>query len=114
MAVRDTMKEINLIRKAQAKTSAHFSTIFCDRLSISILAIYSIILLFISVYYLPPLYIGDSREYLGMSISFYNHLSPDLQDMDLTLRSIIEAKNGIVLSKDFGSCMRSDEIVICL
>ena len=95
------MKEINLMRESQAKTSAHFGTSFCDRFSIAILVIYSIILLYISVYYLHPLYIGDSREYLGMSISFYNHLSPDLQDVDLTLRSIIEAKNGIVLSNDF-------------
>lgn len=72
------------------------------RASVIIFSIYAIGL----VFYLlisPPLLVGagDAREYLTMTISFYNHLTPDLQDADIAFRDLIEHKNGVSFSEGY-------------
>ncbi|WP_160044151.1 hypothetical protein [Paenibacillus sp. USDA918EY] len=53
--------------------------------------------LFIVIYalYSKPVITGDGREYLGMTISFVQHLSPELKESDILVRKVIESKNQI-------------------
>lgn len=53
--------------------------------------------LFIYVLFSAPQYLyGDADEYLGMTISFYNHLSPDLREDDIILKKEIIEKNNLI------------------
>ncbi|MEK3704885.1 hypothetical protein MKY87_12395 [Paenibacillus sp. FSL R7-0198] len=56
--------------------------------------IISIVVLIGSILYKPTL-TGDGREYLGMTISFKNHLSPELLASDIHERNLVETSNNI-------------------
>lgn len=62
---------------------------------VAICLIFSIILLWYSCVSVAPARYGDGHEYLGITSSFYNHLSPDLRQEDIALRKDIENRNGI-------------------
>lgn len=61
----------------------------------ALLLIYSLFLLSYSIFFSEPSMVGDGEEYLGMTISFFNHLSPDLRDDDIKLNEDILRKNCI-------------------
>jgi len=65
-----------------------------DKLFICLLIFYALFL-FSYLYVVKPLITGDGHEYLGMTISFFNHLSPELQEKDIILRNYVENINGI-------------------
>ncbi|MGG3838350.1 hypothetical protein ABEV00_15205 [Paenibacillus thiaminolyticus] len=48
-----------------------------------------------------PVLTGDGREYLGMTISFKNHLTFDLTQEDISERFEVEKKNNINYPDDF-------------
>jgi hypothetical protein len=75
--------------------------IILERILVVILIAYSIFLLLNATTFKDPIMAGDGHEYLGMTISFFNHFSPDLREEDINLRSHIENKNGINISEDF-------------
>ncbi|MEK3764651.1 hypothetical protein [Solibacillus sp. FSL K6-4121] len=60
----------------------------------------TIVVLFLVLLGKPTIY-GDGREYLGMTISFSNHLTPNLTEEDIIERTKLEEKNGIFFSEDF-------------
>ncbi|MGZ9586206.1 hypothetical protein [Paenibacillus marinisediminis] len=47
-----------------------------------------------------PVITGDGKEYLSMTISFSNHLSPELDQEDINDRLQLEAKNNILTPSD--------------
>lgn len=73
---------------------------FSNKVSIYLLIVYSLVLLFY-LYFKNPILAGDGHEYLGMTASFFNHLSPDLQEKDIILRNYVENKNGIYLPASY-------------
>ena len=72
-----------------------------NNILVIIFAAYSLSLLFGSVFFISPIIIGDGHEYLGMTVSFFNHFTPDLRGEDIALREQIENKNGINFGKNF-------------
>jgi len=72
-----------------------------DKILIIIFAVYSISLLFGSVFYISPTVTGDGPEYIGMTASFFNHFTPDLREEDIALRDKIYNKNKIHPDKNF-------------
>jgi hypothetical protein len=73
-----------------------------DKILVIIFAVYSLSLLLGSVFFVSPTIIGDVHEYLGMTVSFSNHLTPDLREEDIALAEQIWNKNGIYFfGKDF-------------
>ncbi len=66
-----------------------------DKILCLIFVLYSAFILFYSIYLIDPMVMGDGPEYLGMTISFHNHFTPDLRDEDIALREQILAKNAI-------------------
>lgn len=71
------------------------------RILVVVLVVYSIFLLLNATTFKDPILVGDGHEYLGITISFFNHLSPDLREEDIKLRNHIENKNGISILEDF-------------
>jgi len=63
--------------------------------SVLMLSIMSLILLVNFIAFSTPSLIGDGAEYLGMTISFFNHLTPDFRAEDIEMREEIGQKNGI-------------------
>ena len=63
--------------------------------SSNIILICLIVFLCSYLYITDPIITGDGHEYLGMTASFFNHLSPDLQEKDIELRNYVENENGI-------------------
>lgn len=57
--------------------------------------LYFVSVLLYSIYFINPMVMGDGPEYLGMTISFHNHFTPDLRNEDIALREQILAKNAI-------------------
>lgn len=49
------------------------------------------------VLFIPPYIYGDGWEYLGMTISFSNHLSPNLTSEDIEERRILAEKSNLYL-----------------
>src|SRR5665647_714861 len=68
--------------------------------SSNIILICLIVFLCAYLYIIDPIITGDGHEYLGMTASFFNHLSPDLQEKDIVLRNYIENENGIHFTSD--------------
>lgn len=68
---------------------------------VAICLIYSVILLWYSCVGIAPAIYGDGHEYLGITSSFYNHLSPDLRQEDIIFREDIENRNGIYISERY-------------
>lgn len=66
-----------------------------NNILVTICLLYSIVLLWYSCTGTVYGLFGDGHEYLGMTVSFHNHLSPDLIREDIILRKVIENKNGI-------------------
>lgn len=64
-----------------------------------LLLIYSLFLLLYSIFFSEPSMVGDGEEYLGMTASFFNHLSPDLRKEDIKLKEDILRKNGIPVDR---------------
>lgn len=75
--------------------------IILERVLIFVFIVYSIFLLFNVTISKDPIIAGDGYEYLGMTISFFNHRSPDLREEDIILRSRILNKNEINVPEDF-------------
>lgn len=48
-----------------------------------------------------PILIGDGREYLGMTISYSNHLTPNLTEEDRIERKELEIKNNYIFDDSF-------------
>ena len=71
-----------------------------DKTLVIIFAVYSMSLLFTSIFFVSPIITGDGHEYLGMTASFFHHLTPDLREEDIALREQIENQNGINFGKD--------------
>jgi len=71
-----------------------------DKTLVIIFAVYSMSLLFTSIFFVSPIIIGDGHEYLGMTASFFHHLTPDLREEDIALREQIENQNGINFGKN--------------
>ena len=65
-----------------------------------ILLIYSSLILSYVLYLKDPMVTGDGKEYLSMTISLYNHFTPDLREEDIELRKNVELKNRISTQKD--------------
>ena len=80
-----------------------------NKLLILIFILYSAFILFYSVYFINPILIGDGNEYLGMTISLFDHFTPDLREEDIALREQILAKNGIIFDEkyDYGGYFES-------
>ena len=68
---------------------------------VAICLIFSVILLWYSCVGVTPAIYGDGHEYLGITSSFYNHLSPDLRQEDIALRKDIENRNGIYFPETY-------------
>ncbi|MFH5181201.1 hypothetical protein ACHHV8_00295 [Paenibacillus sp. TAB 01] len=56
--------------------------------------IFSVILICMSLYHKPNRY-GDGWEYFGMTLSFVNHLSPDLRQEDIEMRHKVAIQDNI-------------------
>src|SRR5665647_1087429 len=69
--------------------------------SSNIILICLIVFLCSYLYITDPIITGDGHEYLGMTASFFNHLSPDLQEKDIELRNYVENENGINFTSDY-------------
>ncbi|MEK8131066.1 hypothetical protein WMW72_24490 [Paenibacillus filicis] len=65
-----------------------------NRFLIVFFALFSCILMSVAFIHQPVL-TGDGREYLGMTISIKNHLSPELRSTDMVERDALEQKNNI-------------------
>ncbi len=63
-----------------------------------LLIIYSACILLYSCSLMTPIILGDGHEYLGMTVSFFNHLSPELNNIDNALRASIEKTNSAAFS----------------
>lgn len=59
------------------------------------LLIFSVSLLYSTVFAVHPMIAGDGGEYLGMTISLFNHASADLQREDIRMRDAIVEKNNV-------------------
>lgn len=77
------------------------SKIDIDKILAIIFIIYALSLLFGSIVFVSPRLTGDGHEYLGMTVSFFNHLTPDLREEDIVLREQIENKNSLNLGENF-------------
>ncbi|QQZ62143.1 hypothetical protein JI735_05730 [Paenibacillus sonchi] len=64
------------------------------KLTLVLFSLFSFVLIFIALSH-PPTITGDGREYLGMTISFKNHLSFELTQADIHERNVIEQMNNI-------------------
>jgi len=71
-----------------------------DKILVIISVVYSLSLLFGSVFLINPTITGDGSEYIGMTVSFFNHFTPDLREEDITLRDSIFNRNKIYLDKN--------------
>lgn len=71
-----------------------------NRVIFAIILIYSFCMIFFALFSRPVI-IGDGREYLGMTISFVEHLSPELRESDIIIRNSIESKNQISFPESF-------------
>ncbi len=71
-----------------------------DNTLVIIYLIFSFLLVSYSSIIISPIIIGDGHEYLGMTVSIFNHLTPDLREEDIALIEQIENKNGINFGKD--------------
>lgn len=60
-----------------------------------ILIIFSSSFLLIGGFIFHPIIVGDGNEYVGMTISLFNHYSPDHRNQDSELQQKIYTKNGI-------------------
>ena len=76
------------------KDEAPYDRLF-GALSVFSLMLFATILLYMTVFYFHPVIVGDGHEYLGITISFFNHQSPDLQSQDIALRRAIESENNV-------------------
>jgi hypothetical protein len=77
---------------------------------IFIIVVLFFILLSGYLYFGPqPTITGDGGEYLGMTCSFFNHLSPDLRSEDSILRNDTVHKNNIVIPEDFKGYFKSED-----
>lgn len=77
------------------KSDLNHINVNLDKISILLLILFSLSLLFSSVFIIKPIIAGDGHEYLAQTISFFNHLSPDLREQDIGLRKTIESDNNI-------------------
>ena len=66
-----------------------------DKMLVLIFSVYSLLLLLGSTFFISPTMTGDGSEYLGMTISFFNHFTPDLREEDIALRDRIYNENKI-------------------
>ena len=77
------------------------SKIDIDKILAIIFVVYALSLLFGSIFFVSPCLTGDGHEYLGMTVSFFNHLTPDLREEDIVLREQIENKNSRYFSEKY-------------
>lgn len=91
-SIYSTSAEETTVRHAKCDKACGFALL-------SIFAVLSIGLLYASIFVISPGIYGDGHEYLAITVSLYNHMSPDLQSQDVVYRNAIEAKNDI----NFGS-----------
>lgn len=59
------------------------------------------LLIIVLVLICRPILIGDGREYLGMTISYSNHLTPNLTEEDRIERKELEIKNNYIFDDSF-------------
>jgi len=62
-----------------------------------------------SSYFISPIFIGDANEYLGITVSFYNHLSPDLTTEDIQYRDVIYQKNNFTFPSPYSGYLLTYE-----
>ncbi len=62
-----------------------------------LIILFSCILL-VGGFFFHPAINGDGNEYVGMTISLFNHLSPDYQGVDAELKHKIYSENGITVN----------------